>query len=138
MSNGDEFGYLGTERSQHAWLATKALISAAMLSIIRATIIPFLITRTPPGTLGQMNAQTIEMMGFFMALVFGIAAFYAMHKPMISVAVAFLLYLVISIPDLVNGHGVLGTGIISKGVMVLVLTRALIAGLQHQMMKRHA
>jgi hypothetical protein len=135
ISNGDEAGYAAVERKQYAWLATKALISATILSFVRATIIPYLITKSPPGTLGQMDAQTVEMMGFFMAAVFGAAAFYAMQRPLISVAIAMTLYLTVSIPDFLQGHGILGRGVISKGVMMLVLTRALIAGMQHQLLK---
>ena len=134
-SNCEETGYAAAERKRFAWQATKALISATIISFIRATIIPYLIEKSPPGTLGQMDAQTVEMMGFFMAFVFGTAAFYAMQKPLISVAIAMALYLTISIPELLHGHGILGRGLISKGVMVLVLTRALIAGMQHQMLK---
>jgi hypothetical protein len=130
----EEPGYVSIERHRFAWVATRALISAAIISGIRASLIPFLIMKSPSSSLNQMDPHVVEITGFFMMVVFVVAAIYAMQKPLIAVAASLMLYLAISIPDYLQGSGFLGKGVISKGVMLLVLTRALIAGFQHHML----
>jgi len=132
----DEFGYLDVERRKHAWTAARALISAAIMSMIRAALIPYLIQKSPPGTFGQIDPSMVQMTGFFMVIVFAAAAFWAMENPLLAVAAAMLFYAAISVPDLLQGSGLLGRGVISKSVMMMVLVRGLVAGAQHHMLKR--
>jgi hypothetical protein len=124
--------YIQAERKRWARSACQALLSAALLSMSRALLMPFLITHVPRGTFGSIDSQAIQQHGYFAAVGFLIAAAWAQRDPLVPTVAALSLYLGLAVPDALDGTTLLSRGIISKTVMVLVLLRALNAAIRYR------
>jgi hypothetical protein len=135
-STENEPAYLAPRRTRLARAASKALASAAIMSIIRGFLMPYLITRTPPGTFGSVDTFDLQIKAFGGAVAFGVAAVWALSDPLTPTLAAGAIYLGLAIPDAITGTGLLGKGLISKCVMLMVFGRALTAAIQHHWMKR--
>lgn len=118
---------------REARAAARAIQGAAWILVIRGTIMPFLIRHTPPGTLASLDPQSVQLISYCAAAVFVGLYFWARKDPFAAALAAILVYAGLSYPDLVDGTGILGKGIISKLVMLSVLGRALVAGIVHRL-----
>jgi len=125
--------YVQAERQRLARITCRSLLSAALMSITRAMLMPYLITQVPRGTFGRIDAAAIQQNGFYAAIAFGIAAIWAKRDPLLPTVAALSLYLGLAIPDAMDGSTLLSRGLISKTIMVLILLRALTAAIRYRM-----
>jgi hypothetical protein len=119
-------------RDEQATYAFRALIAAAMMTGLRAVILPILIAHTPPNTFPGVDAETLRLMGVGQAFFFGLLALWARKDPLPPALAALVCFVGLSVPDILNNSGVLAQGLISKFVMLLILGRALMAGVLHR------
>lgn len=124
--------YILAERARLARLAFRALMSAALMSLSRAVLMPFLITLSPRGTFGRIDAATLQQTGYYAAVGFCIAAIWARRDPLFPTIAALCIYLGLAIPGALDGTTLISRGIISKSIMVLLLLRALNAAIQYR------
>lgn len=103
-----------------------------MMCAVRGTVLPYLIAKSPPGTFGAVDPGTIQWNSYWMAALFAAAALWASIDPLLPSITALTLYIALAIPDLLNAQGLLGKGVISKSVMLLILGRALVCGVLHR------
>jgi len=122
--------YIRDQRHRWAMMACRGLLSAALLSISRAMLMPFLVTHMPRGTFGLIDLESLRQNGYIAAVGFCIAAIWAQRDPVIPTVGALSLYLGLAVPDALDGTTLLSRGIISKSVMLLILVRALYAAIQ--------
>jgi len=135
-NSGPEPVYVLAERQRWARIAARSLLSATLISLSRAVLMPFLITRVPRGTFGQIDPAVVQQHGYFAALGFSIAAIWAQRDPLFPSVAALCIYLGLAIPDAMDGTTLISSGIISKSIMVLVLLRAVHAAIQYRTTRR--
>jgi hypothetical protein len=119
-------------RARECRIAAAALFSACTMSIIRALILPWLISVAPPNTFPGMDAHAIQIVSFCTAGLFVVLAMWATKDPLPPSLAALVFYAAMSIPDLANQPGFLAKGIISKLIMLTILLRAIASGLVHR------
>ena len=129
--------YAATERRRWARIAARSLLSATLISLSRAVLMPFLITRAPRGTFGRIDPAAVQQHCYLAALGFSIAAIWAQRDPLFPSVAALCIYLGLAIPDAIDGTTLISRGIISKSIMVLVLLRAVHAAIQHRSTHRY-
>jgi hypothetical protein len=127
-----EPAYVLAERNRWARIASRSMLSAALISLSRATLMPFLITHAPRGTFGRIDPAVVQEHGYLAAVGFTIAAIWCQRDPLFSSVAALSVYLGFAIPDALDGTTLLSRGIISKSIMMLVLLRALNAAIRHR------
>jgi hypothetical protein len=113
--------------------AARALFAAATMSALRAVILPWLVTHTPPNTFPGVDADVLRLTGFGQAVFFGLLAAWSFRDPLPPAITAMVFFVGMAVPDILNNTGVLAQGLISKFVMILILGRALFAGILHRM-----
>lgn len=112
--------------------AARALRGAAMISAVRAILMPILISWAPPGTFPGADTLSIQVWGYLSAAIFLGLSIWATRDPLRSTLCAFAFYAMIAIPDILNNTGFLAQGWISKMVMSSILIRAIVAGMLHR------
>ena len=127
-----EPAYVAAQRHRWGRIASRSLLSAALIMLSRAMLMPFLITQAPRGTFGRIDPAVVQEHGFIAAIGFTIAAIWCQRDPLFPSVAALTIYLGLAIPDAMDGTTLISRGIISKSIMVLVLLRALNAAIQHR------
>jgi hypothetical protein len=112
-------------------MAAGALGSAALMSLIRALIMPWLLTASPKFSFSGIDVQMIQNLSLCLGGLFLLMSAWALRNPLPAAIVSIAVYVVITYPDVMNGGTLLQRGIISKLFMLGVLTRALASGLIH-------
>jgi hypothetical protein len=112
--------------------AARALFAAAVMSAIRALLLPWLVAHSPPDTFPGVDADSTRLVGLGQAALFVALACWARKDPLPAAIAALACYLGMAVPDIINNTGFLAQGLISKAVMILILARALLAGVLHR------
>jgi hypothetical protein len=123
------------QKQKAARWAARILFSAAGMCALRGVVYPILIQQAPQA-FGRVNVDEMRMVSYALALALCALSLWARKMPLIASVVALVLYLATAIPEAISGQGLIGRGLISKGVMVLLLGRAVMSGLYHNMMSR--
>jgi len=120
---------LADERAHYAF---RALIAAATLSGARALILPWLIAHSPPNTFPGADADVLRNLGLGQAVFFALLGLWAKRDPLPPAIAALACYGGLAVPDILNHTGILAQGLIGKFIMLIVLARALVAGILHR------
>lgn len=119
-------------RQQHAVAACRALSGAALLSGVRAILMPALVDYPPPQFNDHASPLEIRITSLCLAAMFACMALWARREPLLASIAATLIYLAFVVPDVIAHPVLLGAGHVGKIVMLLVLARALATGLMHR------
>jgi hypothetical protein len=123
------------KRKEARW-AARILFGAAGMSALRGVIYPILIAQSPHGTFGNINVDELRIISYSLAVAFVALSLLARKTPLLASAIAMMIYLATAVPEVITGQGLIGRGLISKGVMVMILGRALLSGIYHNMISR--
>jgi hypothetical protein len=121
------------QRGTQAKRTARILFGAAGMCALRGVIYPILIAHAPAGTFGHINIDELRLISYGLAVSLFALSFWARKAPLIASVIAMMIYLASAVPEAITGEGLLGRGLISKGVMVLILGRAILSGLFHNM-----
>ena len=117
---------------QRAHYAFRALIAAATFAGGRALFLPLLIAFAPPGTFPGADADIIRNIGLGMAAFFALLALWAKRDPLPAAIAAVACYGGLAVPDILSHSGIIAQGLVSKFIMMIIITRALVAGILHR------
>ena len=120
---------LADERAGYAF---RALIAAATVCGARAVILPFLIAFAPPNTFPGQDTDILRNLGLGQAAFFALLALWARRDPLPPAIAALACYGGLAVPDVLSHTGILAQGLISKFIMLIILARALVAGILHR------
>jgi hypothetical protein len=120
---------LADERAGYAF---RALIAAATVCGARAVVLPFLIAFAPPNTFPGADADILRNLGLGQAAFFALLALWARRDPLPPAIAALACYGGLAVPDILNHTGILAQGLIGKFIMLIILARALVAGILHR------
>jgi hypothetical protein len=132
----DTHGYIKPEQQYHARAARRALLSAAGACAVRAVALPWLIVHSPPRTFGSLDAESVQVNSFAMAAALYVCSLWALADPLVPSMLCLTLFVWLASPDLIHPAGLLSSGIITKVVLLILILRAVIAGLLHRMLRR--
>ncbi len=123
-------------KQKEARWAARILFGAAGMSALRGVIYPILVAHTPHGAFGNINIDELRIVSYSLAVAFVSLSVLARKTPLLASVIAMMVYLATAVPEAVTGEGLLGRGLISKGVMVLILGRAILSGMYHNMISQ--
>lgn len=126
---------VAVRRKAEARLATLALGTAAVLSIIRATVLPLLLAAAPAEQFASFVSPNVRLANWLLAGVFVAACLWAPRQPLYASLAALALYLVYAIPDILHNPVLIGGGHIGKIVTLGILARAAFAGVMHRLLQ---
>jgi len=126
-----EEGYRRIEQGREASTASRCLLGAAIVLLIRGTAYPLLLRQIPYEMQLGLDPHVLRMLSYSAAACIFALFMLARTNPLPAALMAITIYLAICVPDIVNGQGWLGKGIVSKVIMAGPLCRALIAGIMH-------
>jgi hypothetical protein len=129
---------VAARRKLEAHAATFALGTAAVLSVLRATIMPLMLAGIPPVKLGQLASfvsPEVRIANHALAGVFVLAALWAPRRPFYAAVTALVLYLCWAVSDVLHNPVLIGGGHIGKIVTLGILSRAAFAGVMHRMLR---
>jgi hypothetical protein len=123
--------YRRIEQHREATTASRCLLGAAIVLLVRGTAYPLLLTQVPYEMNLGLDPQMLRMLSYSAAACIFALFMLARTNPLPAALMAVAVYIAICVPDIANGQGWLGKGIIGKVIMAGPLCRALISGMMH-------
>jgi hypothetical protein len=121
-------------RSAEAKIACIALGTAAVLSLIRAAILPLILSSAPKEKFASFVSPDAQLAAWILAGVFAIACCFAPRRPLHASVAALVCFLLWAVPDVAHNPVLVGGGHIGKLVTLGILARAAFAGVMHRLL----
>ena len=117
------------QRAREACVVRRALATAAVICVLRATVVPLVFAFAPAERFAAFTAPTVTFFHYFFAVAFAGCYAWSRRDPFKASLAATFLYLAVAVPQVLLDPALLGGGHLGKVVMLAVLGRAVSAGI---------
>jgi hypothetical protein len=123
---------LAAQRAREARTARRALATAAVMCVLRGTVGPLLFSHAPPQNVVTLEAPESNWVHYATACVFAVCYGWARRDPLMASLAAAVIFLAVSAHQILANPVLLGGGHVGKVVTLIIIGRALSAGIMYR------